>query len=496
MTGFVLDVDTAVYYDTATKIAAGASAWWSAIDARWPEMAKATDMAGSYSDGKAWGKSYDTRAGDVLKMVTHVASAAHAYAVVLNNMGYERARAEHGATIDAGPEPVKPPDPMYPVLNCRVPLPSAGGPGSGLIDEGLGLVEKIGITVPDGNATTISNAAITWDAACTADGAAGFPATLEAAAAAFSGLVAPEVEYIDEDLRALKSAADAALTAMGELAQSCRDHRAALDELRDLLKQQLEMVRDALIQELAITAAISVASSFITFGAGAAIGLAGAAAICARYARPMRAIIEGWQNRRRIAAGVKFEQDLARHVRECERLEDLGPAGRLKPKADPPPKVINDADRAAFKDYTSRGFEDLNEGLRSGNLTPEQATRARDLNAALDKLPNHEGLVTRRTNLPDDVLARYQPAAPGQPATIVEESQFISTSRNNPNPFPGDVEMQIISKTGKDVQEFSAAGRPHIEQEVLFRSDTKFEVVDRFPDPKNPARTIIQMKEV
>ncbi|GAJ81773.1 hypothetical protein NBRGN_043_00830 [Nocardia brasiliensis NBRC 14402] len=85
MTGTVLDVDTADYYDTATKIAAGAAAWWSAIDARWPEMAKATDMAGSYTDGKEWSKSYDQRAEDILAMVTKVASAAHAYAIVLNN---------------------------------------------------------------------------------------------------------------------------------------------------------------------------------------------------------------------------------------------------------------------------------------------------------------------------------------------------------------------------------------------------------------------------
>ncbi|WP_405163893.1 hypothetical protein OG203_01860 [Nocardia sp. NBC_01499] len=288
MTGTVLDVDTTVYYDTATKIAAGAAAWWAAVDARWSELEKANHMAGSYSDALDWAKSYDQRATEILKMVEKVATAAHSYAIVLNEMGYQRALDEHGATIDAGPAPVKPPAPMYPVLVCRVPLPSAGGPGQGLVDGGLGLVEKIGITIPDGNATLISNAGLTWDSARTAEGAAGFPAILEAAAVAFQDAIAPEASFIDEDLRALKAAAESTLTGMGELAQSCRDHRAPLDELRELLKQQLEMVRDALLQELTITAAISVASSFITFGAGAAIGLASAAAICARYARPMR----------------------------------------------------------------------------------------------------------------------------------------------------------------------------------------------------------------
>ncbi|WP_069167859.1 ADP-ribosyltransferase [Nocardia altamirensis] len=502
MTGTVLDVDTAVYYDTAGKIAAGAQAWWAAIDARWPEIAKAVDMAGSYDDGHEWGKSYDTRAAEILKMVTRVASATHAYAIVLNNLGYQRALDEHGATIDAGPAPVKPTAPMYPVLNCRVPLPSAGGPGNGLVDEGLGLVAKIGITVPDGNATTISNAAVTWDAARTATEVAGFPAILEAAAIAFEAVAAPEVEFVDEDLRALKAAAAATLTAMGDLAQSCRDHRIALDELRELLKKQLEMVRDALIQELAITAAISVASSFITFGAGAAIGLAGAAAICARYARPMRLIIQEWRTNRGISAGVKLDADLARHVRECERLEDLGPAGRLKPKADPPPKPelielgpiphppgipkveLSQAERDAITKYTGNSY-DINSALRSGNeLTVAQRAEVEQLNTTLDKLPTFEGAVTRRTDLDADVLAKYERGAEVTEAAFTSSSATAKAAKDLP------VEFQIWSETGRYVGHHSTAPQ---ELEVLFKSGTPFRVVDRF---EVDGRTIIQMREM
>ncbi|MEU0872686.1 hypothetical protein [Nocardia brasiliensis] len=490
MTGTVLDVDTAVYYDAATKIAAGAAAWWSAIDARWPEMAKATDMAGSYTDGKEWGKSYDQRAKDILAMVTKVASAAHTYAVVLNSCGYQRALDEHGATIDAGPAPVKPPTPMYPVLNCRVPLPSAGGPGSGLLDEGLGLVEKIGLTVPDGNATTISNAALTWDAARNAEGAAGFPAILEAAAVAFQDVAAPEVEFIDEDLRALKAAAEAALTAMGELAQSCRDHRAALDELRDLLKQQLEMVRDALIQELAITAAISVASSFITFGAGAAIGVAGAAAICARYARPMRLIIEQWQARRRIAAGVKFDQDLTRHVRECERLEELGPAGKLKPKADPARMPLTEAEQSLLRQGPSdaRG-NSLTAALRRGDVTPEQQRQVDALTQAMSKLPVHEGPLVRHTNVRPELLDNY---VPGQRAPSDPGFMSASTNPAGSNDLlvqSSKVEFRIDSKTGRD---YSSYGTP---DEVLFAPNTQFYVHSKTPPDAN-GRVIITMSEI
>ncbi|GAA5088332.1 hypothetical protein [Nocardia iowensis] len=501
MTGTVLDVDVTTYYDTAAKVAAGASAWWAAVDAQWPELAKATDMAGSYSDAKEWARTYDARATEILRMVTRVATAAHSYAIILNELGYQRALDEHGATMNAGPAPVKPPAPMYPALNCRVPLPSAGGPGSGLKDEGLGLVEKIGITVPDGNAATISNAADTWDRARTAEGAAAFPAVLEAAAVAFDAVIAPEIAFIDEDLRALKSAAEAVLAAMGELAESCRAHRQALDELRDTLRQQLEMVRDALIQELAINAAIAIASSWITFGAGAAVGLAGAAAICARYARPMRTLIEQWQNNRRIRAGVKLDQDLARHVREMERLEDLAPGGRLKPKADPPPKNepievpttkhppgtakvdLTPEEQAAINRYVSDGSV-LNKAVREGReLTPDEKAWLDQVNKALDKMPPHEGMVTRRVELTPDEIAKYKPGheITEQPLTSSSATPEAAKDRN--------VEFQIVSKNGKYLGH--NGGIPE-EMEVLFRSPTTFEVVSK---TEVNGRTIILMGE-
>ncbi|WP_186818185.1 hypothetical protein [Nocardia ninae] len=476
-------------------MAAGASAWWAAVDARWPELEKATDMAGSYADAREWAASYDRRATEILKMVEKVANAAHSYAIVLNEMGYQRALDEHGATIDAGPAPVKPPKPMYPVLSCRVPLPSAGGPGQGLVDEGLGLVEKIGLTIPDGNATTISNAGLTWDSARTSEGAAAFPGILEAGAVAFQDVIAPEAAFIDEDLRALKAAAEQVLTAMGDLAQSCRDHRAALDELRTLLKQQLEMVRDALIQELAITAAISVASSFITFGAGAAIGVAGAAAICARYARPMRVIIENWQKARNIRAGVKFDQDLSRAVQECKRLEELAPNGvpKVRAKADVPPvrAPLTQAEEAALRlGPSDRRGGDLTAALRRGDdLTPDQARQVEDLTKAMEKLPAHEGPVVRHTNLRQDLLDQY---VPNERAPVDPGFMSSSTNPKGANDFIVDnskVEFKIVSKTGRD---YSAYGTP---DEVLFPPNTQFYVHSKTPPDAN-GRVVITMSEI
>jgi hypothetical protein len=276
-------------YDTANRLFASAAAWWAAVDAQWPELAKAEHMTGSYSEAKEWAISYDRRAIEVLTMVDTTASAVHNYACGLQTMGYNHALAEHAATLDAGPAPEKPSTPILPMqLVFRIPLPSAGGPGQGLIDDGIGLVEKIGIVIPDGDATKMSNTADTWDRIRTAGAVVALPADLEAAARAFDDVTAFESAFIDEDLRAAKAAAEAVITAMTELANSCREHHKNLDDLRTQLVEHLNEIRDALLTELAINAAISVASSFVTFGLGAAAGVAGAAAICARFARPIR----------------------------------------------------------------------------------------------------------------------------------------------------------------------------------------------------------------
>jgi hypothetical protein len=482
----VLDVSSDVYYDTARKLADAASQFWAAIDKEWPAMAQATNMAGSYSDAKKWGESYDHRAEEILTMVGKIANAAHGYAGILQDLGHSHATAEHNATVgNTAPPPEKPTPFLPPVIVCRIPLPSAGGPGNGLVDEGIGLCEMIGIIVPDGNAGTITNAADTWARTAAADAVASFPAALEAAAATFDSLTAPEVAFIDEDLRAVKAAAESAIQAMNDLAQSCRDHRVALDELRNNLRKQLEAIRDALYAELAINAAVSLASAWITFGGSVAIGVAGAAAICARYARPIRLYIETWRTERRIAAGVKLDADIAKHVREMERLEDLTPAGRLKPKPDMPAKPnLTDVDRMAIDDYAAMGSS-LNLGIREGITTPAQQGRIDRINEALEKFPVHEGQVTRRTSLPDDVLAQY---VPGERVT---EKAFTSTS-TDPNRFSGPVEFQIVSKTGRDIHEYVPSVYTS-ESEVLFKSGTKFDVVDRFPGPDG--RTIIQMVE-
>nr|WP_198428752.1 ADP-ribosyltransferase [Nocardia bovistercoris] len=466
-----------------------AAAFFAAVDAEWPELAKAAEMAGSYAEAQTWADIYDRQAQETLDLVSRTANAVHNYGTILLESGYQHALADHTANLDPGPEPTKPAAPQIPVFVCRVPLPAAGGPGNGLsgdqsslVRDALGLADKIGITIPDGDATKMSNAAAVWERMAAAGAVAGLVGTLEAAARAFDDVTAAESAFIDEDLRAAAAAAAAVVAAMLELAASTREHRADLDGLRTQLVDHLTSIANALMAELAINAAVSVASSWVTFGVSIAAGIAAAAAIAARYARPIRATIEAWRTARRAKNTARASANtLANHAKEMRRLEELG--GSAKTPTPTAARPLTEADKNALADYSAYGSR-LNNAMREGRITEEQQGRINELNSALDKLPNHEGLVVRRTALPDDVLAQYQKG------TNVSDPAFTSASTGSG--FTGPVEFQIMSRTGKDISgQVPTAYAP--EAEVLFKSGTNFNVVDRFVTADG--RTIIQMTE-
>ncbi|MEK7255136.1 MAG: ADP-ribosyltransferase domain-containing protein [Bacteroidota bacterium] len=126
--------------------------------------------------------------------------------------------------------------------------------------------------------------------------------------------------------------------------------------------------------------------------------------------------------------------------------------------------------------YTLDGYEDLKEKLREG-----KAMEFEDhLNATLSKLPDYKNIVYRGTALAKHVIERYKRACELHETLI--ESGFVSASKSRSvaEMFSrGSVLFRIISKTGKAIEELSFHGtqNPQNEQEVLFRSKTRFKVL-------------------
>ncbi|MGU3435103.1 hypothetical protein ACNHUS_19050 [Actinomycetes bacterium M1A6_2h] len=345
----VLDVDPAVYYDVGNSCTRLARDFFTVVDTHLRDLVACGHMAGSYDEAESWARSYDRRAAQTTDMISTLAEAMHHYGDVVLRLGFNHATADYDAARalgpGAGPTPVKPPAPPDPAFVCWIPLPSAGGAG-GLLDSGLGLVETIGITVPDGDTGLLNTAACTWRSIAAEPALSALPGELNRLALLFQDITAPETEFIDVDLRAMQSAAEDILSALTDLAISCDEHRQLLDELRDQLLTELKGLADELLKELAITAAVGIAASFVTFGLGAIAATARAASVAARFAQPLRRIIEVWKSAKNIGRGVRQERDLHRHEGELERIKEIGnrevdkPARRLdSPPVDRPSAV-------------------------------------------------------------------------------------------------------------------------------------------------------------
>jgi hypothetical protein len=122
-------------------------------------------------------------------------------------------------------------------------------------------------------------------------------------------------------------------------------------------------------------------------------------------------------------------------------------------------------------------------------LDASLSARVDALNAALETLPPYEGPVIRGSNIPAEMLEQYKPGE------VITELGFLSTTTDHAvarSPaFAGNVEFQIVSRSGRDV---SLASMFPGEQEILFPSGTKFYVVDKVIDPVT-GKTFIGMVE-
>lgn len=490
----VYDVDTDVYTSSGQALVHAAEAWFTAIDAKWNTLAECGDMCGSYSEAVTWASGYDIRANAVIDNARRIAEATHSYGCVLLELAHLHELADHAAQLTPGPPPAAPPIPLPPILSCRVPLPSAGGPGNGLVDEGIGLVEQVGIVVPDGDTTLLARAADTWAQVAAAPEVTGLIVELDRAAAAFAAVTAPETGHIDEDVRAIKAAAEDTVAAAAELATSTREHHAALVEMRDRIVDIAEQLAADIALEAAITVTISALATVVTAGAaspvGAAIGAARLAAIVGRYAPRIRHFVDVFKAHG-LGRGTPAVRELGQHQDELRRIADLHPTA-ARPPVRPSVPRLTQQDLDSIYDYSRNGHADINYMLRSGE-TPNAAQQLRidDLNSALGKLPPSPGQTVRHTILDAEDIARYEPGG------NVTERSFLSTSRN-PNGAADDataaanVEFQIVGQNGRDISQYARCPE---EGEILFPSGTEFHVQNKWFD-QGQGKWIIQMFEV
>jgi hypothetical protein len=326
----IQDVDSETFYAVGKGLFEKAGKLYDAFNVNVNILGGTGSMAGTDDAGKAWATSYDERVKEVLGAVNDLTKALENYGGVVIQAGYNHAVAEHNATPgNQGPAPAMPPEPASTAGVLSAP-PSAGGPGRGLVDA-IGLMQQVGVPVPDGDTDKVSKAADAWDRLATVYQTKTIAEGLEVDARTFRDTHSPEVEYIVRDLEELRDAMTSVTDGCAELSQSCKNYKSALDDLRT----QLEGILEDLAIELAVTAAIGIAASFVSFGAGAVAGTAKAAQSITKFARIISEAVGAWKISKNIATGVKRVRDIAGLRAKLQRIINLGRKG--KPKGPPPP---------------------------------------------------------------------------------------------------------------------------------------------------------------
>ncbi|MEU1954651.1 hypothetical protein ACH474_31605 [Nocardia rhamnosiphila] len=319
-----INVDPAVYYEAATIVNRAAGAFFTAYDQHLQALKGTGAMGGSAGPGKEWATSYDNQVRETNNLVTTLMLALDKYPRVLNQAGYVYASSDHDPKSGT-PAPQKPADPQLAYTSCAQPPPSAGGPGSGLIDDGLELAKKIGVDlpVPDGDTDKLNTAATVWNSLTHAQGATNLPVELERAATMFQQVTAPEVASIDEDLREIKTAAEDLLATFADIAASCAAQKTAHDNMKQRLHDLLAQFADELKKQIAITLALAVAASVVSFGIGggavAAIRAGKAVDLVNDLVKALRGIV--------AAAGLRTVVAVTRSTGDTraklERIHDL-----------------------------------------------------------------------------------------------------------------------------------------------------------------------------
>mgnify|MGYP000539145833 CR=1 FL=1 len=127
--------------------------------------------------------------------------------------------------------------------------------------------------------------------------------------------------------------------------------------------------------------------------------------------------------------------------------------------------------------YSKEGYEPINENLRDDNNDIHEAY----LNQTLSKLKDYKSIVYRGAKLSKTQINIYKKAEKDD--TIITEKAFTSTSKSilTANQYSkANTVFTIMSKTGKEIEEFSFFGNksPQNEKEVLFKSKTQFRVLE------------------
>lgn len=266
----MVDVDTKPYYDAGRACQEMAGHLKEQLGTLRGTLNSCGSMAGDYADVATWASTYDSKTTDFLSNAESVINALANFGDVVNAAGYNWDLANHNSNSNPnkGAPPVRPAQSLGRfTAGCAAPPPSAkGSNGDGLDTDIPGLLAKIGIPVPDGDASKLASAATAWRNFGSNEHVSEADRTLQTMHDGFSHVTTDDAQHIQAHLATLKGAVTALSSYSTAMSGPVNSHQSALQDLRTDVKHDTH----ELVIALGIAAAAVVISiAVVAFTGGA-----------------------------------------------------------------------------------------------------------------------------------------------------------------------------------------------------------------------------------
>jgi ADP-ribosyltransferase exoenzyme len=177
------------------------------------------------------------------------------------------------------------------------------------------------------------------------------------------------------------------------------------------------------------------------------------------------------------------------HQNFQESFEEVSNSGRANVLP-----MLTLEEKTIIYEYTSWEYLTVNSSLRKSNGT-NVSEFAQYLDIALSKLPNYKNVVHRGAELSEPIFDTFQHSFLNKIPII--EYGFLSTTQSRiiATSFSDGYLFEIFSKRGKLIADIAKNGTYSYEseEEVLFRKDTRFKVLDII---KKSTHTLIRLNEI
>ena len=163
----------------------------------------------------------------------------------------------------------------------------------------------------------------------------------------------------------------------------------------------------------------------------------------------------------RLVLGSLLPENVANYQNKANELKKQIESSKIE---------LSNEEQYAINQYISAESYVLNETLRDGlELTTQQEIMINNLDKSLSKFPKYEGNVTRSIMLDNDRLKNFLETH--KEGKKIRYKAYTSTTVGIRYNDKSNIELHIISKTGRDIRKFNKE-----EQEILFKRNIIFKI--------------------